>query len=238
SKTSVANNLFSTNIKSDKKGYNHTHKEVCGYIYIFREDVHIGISFCSCKELNEERQYDCKYGSFKYVDSQILLVLEFGQGIPHSKYLKLLPPVWYLESVVWQCFFFLEVALLFPLEFALEILQIQLIPFFRTDLTLSYQFTIRVNNTCLNNAQRQLSLYITACITLPCLRIDIVCRPLEIDDGINRIAVIDNPTSLVNHQEFVEHFEQVRRRLVDVDNNQLYFQNLSFQEEQNLFGVH
>ena len=51
----------------------------------------------------------------------------------------------------------------------------------------------------------------------------------EVDNGLNRVAVVDRKSTRIHDQQAIKHFENVRRWLMNNDKNQFPHQAQIFQ---------
>ena len=114
---------------------------------------------------------------------------------------------------------------------------ILLVPLLGTNFALTDELSIGVDHTGFDDAQGLFGLYITAHIAFTLFGVDIMGRLFEIDDGIHGIAIVNDASTLVDNQQFIDQFIQIAVGLMDVDNDQFPLEHLAFQQHHNFFGV-
>ena len=85
----------------------------------------------------------------------------------------------------------------------------------RTYLSLIGVVAIFVHLKCLDGVENQLGIHIPANLAFSHPGIDLVVGLFKMNYRFHRVAVINQPATLVQNHHAVEHFIQLRRWLVD-----------------------
>ena len=125
----------------------------------------------------------------------------------------------------------------FPIKVDLNFVLVGLVPLLGCDLTFANQFARGIHHAGLNDSEWLLGLHVAAHVALALLGVNVVGLFLEVDNGVHWVAVVYHIAALINNEQFVQKLIDVAIGLVDVYNDQLTLEHLTFEERHNLLGV-
>ena len=88
------------------------------------------------------------------------------------------------------------------------------------DLSFAGRLTVFINDFGFDDVEDLLRVYISACFTLPAIAVDLEGGFFKIGHGLYRGAVIRGVAAGIHNDHLVKHFINVRRGLVDDDEDQ------------------
>src|SRR5689334_18022110 len=86
----------------------------------------------------------------------------------------------------------------------LEVLFECVIPLFRSNLSLVGEISVFIDHLRLNDVEYLLRIYVSAFMTLPFVTVNEVDALLKINNGVNRISVVDLISAGIKYEEFIK----------------------------------
>src|SRR5690606_1899324 len=118
-----------------------------------------------------------------------------------------------------------------------EALVIPIVPLYGRDLPLAGRLAILVDDLGFDDVEDLFRVYITTCFALSPVGVDLECRFLKIRYGLDGWSIVSGIAPRIHNDHLVEHLIDVRRGLVNDDEDEFAFERQLFQKVDDVLGI-
>ena len=197
---SVAQNFLCTDTEPKKQRHNHRYEQKGWNVLACAERVHVAWF----GEPHECRKQKRQSWGFQCVDKQILSVAELGEDVP----VQVSPPLgkpfgdiglglqWFDPLHCWR-------------KHIAKHDRVKVIPLLGGGSSRWGFTSVFIDRLGLDNVKELFRIDVATCIAFTLVRMNAACQGIEVPDGLQWISPIDGVTTGIQHEQPVEHLEQI-----------------------------